>query len=583
MKNRKKIDMKILQKGTSRYGMLLCYKDIINNYRINLFGIILLELVAFCYYLINPFFLQIFTEQIIIGHKANMLNVVCIGSVSLYVLYCILDYLSKLLRITTVNEIILQIKKKCMLTLLRDDNLNYAKYSIGDIEHIFGEDFLILDKYFNNHVIDYTICILFLLFTTIGMIIVNWRLLIISGIIIPIPYLVIKLIGRINYVRIKERREIYGEYEGFLLNGLRLWSTIKLLNIQKQYMKKFLKYRHRIAKFDIQSGYLEYIGKMVEFISEILATRIIIYLVGGFMVINKNISIGNLLVFISYFEFFYKQIKQINQWQYEISSDMPSLNKIKDLVYIDREYSSDEKIYLKGNITFKNVSFSYDNGIKVLEKINIKICAGEKIALVGENGCGKTTIIKLLLKFYQVDSGEILLDDYRINDLTYQNIAGNIGTVLQNFNLFDMSMGNNLRMFAIDENLEKIKDVCRKVGLSEYIDSLPDKYDTFIGENGSNLSGGQRQKLALARLLLKEKSIIVLDEVSSAIDLEAERDLFEEIFGYFKHSTILFISHRKAPLLFADRIIILDQGRIVGIGKHEELIENNRYYQKLFL
>lgn len=572
------------EKNMSRYEMLLYYRDILKEYKFKLLGIGFLEMLAACYYLVNPVFLEIFTDQVIIGRKNEMLKFVCIGTIGLYLLYCTVEYFSKWLRITTVNEIILRIKKKCMLVLLYGERSSFEEYGKGDIEHIFSEDFLMLDKFFNSHVVDYIVCVVFACITSVGMLLVNWKLLLISGIIIPIPYLALKLIGQINYVRVKKRRDIYGEYEGFLFNSLRLWSSVKLQNLKKRELKKFLEYRHKIAKYDIQSGYFEYIGNMVEFISEILATRIIIYLAGGFMVINKSISIGNLLVFISYFEYFYKQIKQINQWQYELSNDMPSLNKIKELMSIKREYEVDkQRLSLEGNILFDNVTFSYKNGNKVLDKFSLKVNAGEKIAIVGENGCGKSTIIKLLLGICQADSGNIFIDGHKIRELTNQNIADNVGTVLQNFKLFDMSISDNLKLFAIDATMEDIEAACIKVGLSGYIESLPKRYDTYAGENGSNLSGGQRQRLALARLFMKERSIIVLDEVSSAIDMEAERELFAEVFNHFKKNTILFISHRKKPLLLADRIIVLEQGAIVGMGTHKELIESNCYYQKLFL
>lgn len=236
---------------------------------------------------------------------------------------------------------------------------------------------------------------------------------------------------------------------------------------------------------------------------------------------------------------------------------------------------------VNGDFEFKDVTFAYSKN-KVLNKLNFKVNANETVAFVGKSGAGKTTIFNLLCKMYDVNSGEITIDDININDLDKDSIRGNITVISQNPYIFNMSIKDNLRLVKRDLTDKKMKNACKMACLDEYINSLPDKYDTIIGEGGVNLSGGQKQRLAIARALVQKTEIILFDEATSALDNETQEKIQEAINNMKNEYTILIIAHRLSTIINADRILFLENGKITAEGSHSYLLENCSEYKELY-
>ena len=232
------------------------------------------------------------------------------------------------------------------------------------------------------------------------------------------------------------------------------------------------------------------------------------------------------------------------------------------------------------NIELKNVDFSYDKERKVLENININMENNKMVALVGESGCGKSTITNLLLKQRKVDSGEILLNGINLNDIPFDVLTKKIGFINHNAYVFNGTIEENIRMGKNDASLEEIYDALKKANLYEFVMTLPNKLKTNVGEGGSLLSGGQKQRLALARTIITNPEIYIFDEATSNIDVESEEKVWESIYKLAKNKTVIVISHRLANVKNADSIYILDKGHIVENGKHKELMmSKNKYYE----
>lgn len=232
------------------------------------------------------------------------------------------------------------------------------------------------------------------------------------------------------------------------------------------------------------------------------------------------------------------------------------------------------------NIELKNVDFSYDKERKVLENININMENNKMVALVGESGCGKSTITNLLLKQRQVDSGEILLNGINLNDIPFDVLTKKIGFINHNAYVFNGTIEENIRMGKNDASLEEIYDALKKANLYEFVMTLPNKLKTNVGEGGSLLSGGQKQRLALARTIITNPEIYIFDEATSNIDVESEEKVWESIYKLAKNKTVIVISHRLANVKNADSIYVLDKGHIVENGKHKELMmSKNKYYE----
>ena len=232
------------------------------------------------------------------------------------------------------------------------------------------------------------------------------------------------------------------------------------------------------------------------------------------------------------------------------------------------------------NIELRNVDFSYDKERKVLENINIEMKNNKMIALVGESGCGKSTITNLLLKQNKVDSGEILLNGINLNEIPFDVLTKKVGFINHSAYIFNGSIEDNIRMGKNDASYDEIYDALKKANLYEFVMSLPEKLNTNVGEGGSLLSGGQKQRLALARTIITDPEIYIFDEATSNIDVESEEKVWESIYKLSKNKTVIVISHRLANVKNADAIYVLDKGHIVEHGKHKELMmTKNKYYE----
>ncbi|MBE6160176.1 MAG: ABC transporter ATP-binding protein [Lactobacillales bacterium] len=245
------------------------------------------------------------------------------------------------------------------------------------------------------------------------------------------------------------------------------------------------------------------------------------------------------------------------------------------------EFGTKHLDHVEGNFEFKNVVFSYDEE-KVLNKANFKINANETVAFVGKSGAGKSTIFSLLCKMYDIEKGKITIDGIDIKELDRESIRGNITIISQSPYIFNLSIRDNLRLVKEDITEEEMIEACHVACLDEFIESLPDKYDTIVGEGGVNLSGGQKQRLAIARALVQKTEIILFDEATSALDNETQSKIQQAINNMKGEYTILIIAHRLSTVINSDRILFLDNGKIVDEGTHKELLKNNKEYKKLY-
>ena len=264
-----------------------------------------------------------------------------------------------------------------------------------------------------------------------------------------------------------------------------------------------------------------------------------------------------------------------------------SLKRIDEILnnklYNDEKYGNVNLVNSKGYIEFKNVLFKYKNDEDyTLRGLNLSIVPNKKIAVVGKSGNGKSTLFNLLLRYFDSTHGSIFIDDINILDLTEDSLRNNISVIRQNPFLFNLSILENFKLVKDNVSLKEVRDVCKKAYIDDYIMSLPNTYDTIIGEGGVNLSGGQKQRLAIARTLLLNTKIILFDEATSALDNESQKYIKKTIDNLVKNHTVIIIAHRLSTIIDADIINVIDKGKLVGIGTHEELLRNNKIYKKLY-
>jgi ATP-binding cassette subfamily B protein len=309
---------------------------------------------------------------------------------------------------------------------------------------------------------------------------------------------------------------------------------------------------------------------------------------GGSGVIAGDISYGMLVMFLSYAAFFFIPIQELARVFAELQNAQAAAERIITLIETKPEIVDAEGIgspplqELKGKICFENVNFEYKKGQSILKDFNLDVEPGSSIALVGETGGGKTSIISLICRFYEPTSGSILIDDLDYRNYPLQWLQSNFGVVLQTPHLFSGTIIENIRYGKLDATDDEIISAAQAVKADAFIQSLPDKYDTEVSEGGTNLSTGQKQLISLARAIIANPSILIMDEATSSVDTETERSIQNAIEVLVKGRTSFIIAHRLSTIRNADRILVIESGKIIESGDHDELIFKNGKYFDLY-
>ena len=419
-------------------------------------------------------------------------------------------------------------------------------------------------------------------------------------------YFVTKYVGKHSRKYFIEQQKSLGKTEGYLEEMIYGQKVVKVFNYEDESMKKFNEVNDKLFD-DSQkaNSYANILGPILNNIGNIL--YVVVAIVGGLLIYFNvyNLSLSGMAISISIVVPFLNMTKQfsgnINQVSMQLNSIIMGLAGVERVfALIDQEPEVDEgkveieqendkyefvkengeKVEVLGNIDIKNIVFGYNKEKIVLKNISITAKQGEKIALVGATGSGKTTIANLINRFYDVNSGEILFDGINVNSIKKADLRKNVGVVLQETNLFTGTVLENLRYGHLEATREECIEACKKTGAHEFIIKLPEQYDTVLRSGGENLSQGQRQLLGISRALLENKPVLILDEATSSIDTKTENVVQKAMYVLMEGRTVFIIAHRLSTISNSDRIIVLDNGEILEMGTHDELIEKQgRYYQ----
>lgn len=527
-------------------------------------------------------------DNVISKNNPALLNYLCGSLILITIVYLGLGYLQDFLIFCVQKAITIKIKLKLFehiqglhLSDIHGKETGYLLARIlNDPAHLNGlffQAFLTLIQDF-----------IMLIVGTAAILTINWRLALISLFILP--FFVISnllFIEKIKYWnnQVKEQQAVISKELNESLSALKIAKLFSLYKNEAIKFFKNLKKEFKFSKKQFNFGYFVSLGS--GFFASMGPLIVVWY--GGHEVINGNLSIGQLVAFSALLGFLYNPTKSLLTIHVAFQKSLVSLNRIFDILDMPGEEKLEKPVLKKFSpknfsIEFKDASFSYigSSNQNILNHINLKIEDNEKVAVLGPTGAGKTTLVNLLAHFYELNQGSIFVGDRNIKEIPLTQLRKFIGFVSQDDFLFSTSVYNNIKIGNLKAQYDDVTKAAKLANAIQFIQDLPNGFDTIVGEEGEYLSGGQRQLISIARVILKNPPILILDEPTSAVDSKTEKLMQESLLPFMKERITIIISHRLSTILDVDRIIILENGEIADIGTHQELIKENDFYGKIF-
>lgn len=421
------------------------------------------------------------------------------------------------------------------------------------------------------------------LFQVFGLIFVvvylNWKLALIALVFLPLAFIPVSHFGRKFRKLSTTNQQTVAQVSNILHETITGHKIVKAFGMERYEVKRFSETVDKLFGIivkDIKNNSLQ--GPIMELLGGLGITAIIWY--GGHQVITGQSTPGIFFAFLTSIIMIYNPIKGVSNINSAIQQGLASATRIFTLLDIKSSIQDKPGAIplppFQKTIEFNNVSFSYDQKIDVLKDINLQVRQGEVIALVGTSGGGKTTLVNLLPRFFDVTKGSILIDGHDVRDVTMTSLRNQMAIVSQQTILFNDTVRNNIAYGDLNRSDEEIIAAAKAAHAYEFIEELPDGFDTVVGESGSRLSGGQQQRISIARALLKNAPILILDEATSALDTESEREVQKALENLMQNRTTFVIAHRLSTIRNADRILVMQDGRIVEEGTHEALLEHEQ-------
>ena len=489
------------------------------------------------------------------------------------------------------------IRKICFEKL---QNLSFSYYDVtpsGWIVARVSNDIARLAEIVSWAFVDVIYGIIGIIFMIVIMLTINVRLALIIIILMPILFIITYYLQNRVLFHSRKVRSINSKIVHGFSEGITGAKTTKTLRLEEDNYTNFKKETKNMYNASVRRGIVASLFNPLIFGFSGIASSLLLYF-GGNMVLLQVLEFGTLLMFVQYVTSLFSTMRPIAADICDLQMAQASGERIIGLIDTPLKIVDSEEVIAKygtnlapklenyesinGDVSFKHVDFAYIAGQNVLKDFNLEVKHGEMIALVGETGSGKSTIINLLCRFYEPVNGNILIDgiDYKKRSLGW--LHSNIGYVLQSPHLFNGSIADNIRYGKLDATLDEIKEVCKLIKADEFIEKLPDKYDSLVGEGGNLLSTGQKQMISFARALIKKPKIFVLDEATSSIDTQTEKVIQYAIDNVMRNHTTFIVAHRLSTIVNADKILVIKNGKIQEMGRHQELMDKKGYYYHLY-
>lgn len=553
----------------------------IPSYKKEFVRFVFLRLILMTSSIITTYLFKVLVDDIMIEFKLDYLKWVCFGYIVVFGFESLIVIYLRKSEIYFYNNLSESIRNDLWRQAINIKASKYKNIEIGDIKNCIENDAAHVGSFIQRQVVDYIVSIITIIVNGIILLYLNWILALFSLLMVPLSFFVTAVLSKKQREVSENYRKLFGKYESWLYRCLSCWRDIKAMVLNSLIIKEFFGYWNNIKSIFIKKSLIGFGNSTLHSFKDFFITKMNLYFIGGIIILRGHFTIGLLITFMNYYDIFFNAIQNLNNIKLELQDSVPSLQRVSKLLNLQNNNSNDIIISKITKIKFNNVCFGYDKFNRVLDNINFEIVDNGYVAIVGESGCGKSTIFKLLLMLEHCDAGNILISGTPINKINSNSLYENISVVTQDAALYNMSIIDNLTLNDEEVTMQQVIQLCKDVGIHDEIVAFPEQYNTIIGEKGVLLSGGQKQKISIVRALLRSSNVIILDEATSAMDGQSEKMVNNILKKISKEKIIISIAHRLSAVLSADRVIIISNGRIVGDDATADII-NNDIFKSLY-
>ena len=577
------------EKATDNKKAIMNILGLLSNYRLKLTLTVICAVISTLFSIIAPLLIGNATTIIynginnIMHHTGSidftsLINLLIIVII-LYVVSSAFTYLQSYFIVEISTRISYNLREKMMekITHLAMDKLDENKR--GDILSRITNDVDSLQNGITQAFLQMLSAIITIIGVFIMMLSINLWMTLATIVLVPIAFLVINFITKHSQSYFLKQLVFKGSLNAQIEETFTGHDIIRAFNQESKSIEKFNRDNDMWFDQEWKSQFFSSLnGPLMNFISNF--AYVVIAILGAIFVLQKAIAVGDILAFFQYVQNFTRPIQQITRVMNLIQTAMAASERIFEFLEIEDEENPSAKqiTEIRDSISFENVSFGYTPNEKIIKNLTFDVKKGEKIAIVGETGAGKTTIVKLLMRFYDIDKGEIKIDGVNIEEYDKNSLRSLIGMVLQDSWLFSDTIENNIRYGNLKATTEEVIDASKQVHADNFIKQLSDGYDTELNEDSDNISHGQKQLLTIARTILSKKQILILDEATSSVDTRTEKLIQMAMDKLMENRTSFIIAHRLSTVKNADNIIVIEKGEIIEQGTHEELLALKGYY-----
>lgn len=565
-------------------GYIRWFLSFLKKYRVRMIVGLILVFITSLLVLINPQISGMIVDEVIEGQHYEKLGILLLIMIGVTLVRSLLRFTFLMCFESSSQGLVYDMREEAYRKLMKEDFNFFNKNRTGDLMSRQTGDMDAV-RHMVSHVIYFSFeNILVFLMALVMIFSVNVKMALCMLIVLPFTLAVTMSQRRHIKPAFDRVRDCFSSLNAFAQETIAGNRVVKAFAKEDYELEKFDRENdgYRDAQLNAASIWMKYIP-MFEILSQCLT--IILMIMGGFMVIDGEMTIGNMVTVNGYLWMLNSPLRQAGWIINDLQRFLTAIEKIYKVYTTEPDIKQPEHVVekrkLKGSVTFDHVNY-YTNDDTVLKDISFHVEPGQTVGIIGATGSGKSSLVNLICRFYDVNQGRVLVDDIDVRNLNLQTLRGNIGIAMQDVFLFSDTIEGNIAYGNPDCTFEQVQAAAKIANADEFIREMPEGYDTIIGERGVGLSGGQKQRISLARAILKDPSIIILDDTTSAIDMETESMIQNELKKIADERTVFIIAHRISSIIHADQILVLDNGRLVERGTHEQLLAKKGYYSTVF-